>query len=130
MIRVCNIPLYHYNLRGKDDRDKDSSWTTIIGTITWFFMFIYYWIVDYGKPGFMDMDVTAIKAPEGRRLLEYYQNIGKKIDNFIPVSGIVDFIADFILYSLLSLLIASFVMVIINTLFRNVNRIYWKILKK
>ena len=130
MIRLFNIPLYHYNLTGNDDRDKDSSWTIIIGTITWFFMFIYYWIVDYGKPGFMDMDVTAIKAPWGRRQLENYQNIAKKIDNFMPVSGIVDFIADFILYSLLSLLVAYIVMVIINTLFRNVNRIYWNIMKK
>ena len=60
--RIWNIPLFDYHLKLNGDKDlekienEEISIVGYIGFLSMISLFIYYWIVDYGKP-VMDLEI-------------------------------------------------------------------------
>ena len=73
MARPLGIPLFSYDLVKDNEKDKDLSWSQLLGAISWLGIFIYYWIVDWGKPGFTDADLSKIHNPVGGEMLDVIQ---------------------------------------------------------
>ena len=131
MARPLGIPLFSYDLVKDNEKDKDLSWSQLLGAISWLGIFIYYWIVDWGKPGFTDADLSKIHNPVGRETLDFIQpdkNSTEYIQFSDEISPILDFIADLVLYTLGALIGSLIILYLSNFIFRILNNIYWKIL--
>ena len=120
--RLWGIPLFDdYNLWNASDKDlerldKDEiSIVRYIGFFCMIFLFIYYWIVDYGKPGFMEQVIDTENATRADNLIIKWQD---KLD-FLP-HGFVNFIADLFLYGCLSFIVGTIVAIILNFLFKRI----------
>ena len=131
MARPLGIPLFSYDLRKDNEKDKGLSWSQLLGAISWLGIFIYYWIVDWGKPGFTDADLSKIHNPVGRETLDLIQpekNNTEYIQFSDEISPILDFIADLVVYTLGALVVSYIILYLSNFIFRILNNIYWKIL--
>ena len=123
--RLWNVPLYdHYlklNARDEDLEKLENGEISIVGYIGFLcviFLFIYYWIVDYGKPGFMDIVIETENASRADKFILKWQN---RLD-FLPSEFhvIINFIADLLLYGCLSVLIGTLVAVLLNFIFSSI----------
>ena len=118
--RLWDLPLYDSNLSlnktNKEDlRKVEEGEGSIAGCIGILFMpalFIYFWIVDYGKPGLMDIDNETTTNPG--KFIEALQYTL----NFLP-HGFVNFIADLLLYGFISVITGAVVALILNFTFRS-----------
>ena len=131
MARPLGIPLFSYDLRKDNEKDKGLSWSQLLGAISWLGIFIYYWIVDWGKPGFTDADLSKIHNPVGRETLDLIhpeKNNTEYIQFSDEISPILDFIADLVVYTLGALVVSYIILYLSNFVFRILNNIYWKIL--
>jgi len=131
MARPLGIPLFSYDLLKDNEKDDDLSWSQLLGAISWLGIFIYYWIVDWGKPGFTDADLSKIHNPVGRKVLDFIQpekNNTEYIQFSDQISPIVDFIADLVQYTIGALIGSIIILYLSNFIFRILNNIYWKIL--
>lgn len=129
MAKPLGIPLFSYDLTKDHEKDEDLSWTQILGAISWLALFIYFWIVDWGKPGFTDADLSKIHNPVGREALDLIKpekNNTEYIQFSDEISPLLDFIMDLLLYSLCSLIGAVIITYILNFIFRVFNNIYFK----
>ena len=130
MAKPLGIPLFSYDLTKDHEKDEDLSWPQILGAISWLGLFIYFWIVDWGKPGFTDADLSKIHNPLGREALDFIQpekNNTEYIQFSDEISPLLDFIMDLLLYSLCSLIVAGIITYILNFIFRVFNNIYFKL---
>ena len=130
MAKPLGIPLFSYDLTKDHEKDEDLSWTQILGAISWLGLFIYFWIVDWGKPGFTDADLSKIHNPLGREALDLIQpekNNTEYIQFSDEISPLLDFIMDLLLYSLCSLIGAFIITYILNFIFRVFNNICFKL---
>ena len=131
MAKPLGIPLFSYDLAKDHEKDEDLSWPQILGAISWLGLFIYFWIADWGKPGFTDADLSKIHNPLGRELLSVIQpekNNTKYIKWSDEISPSLDFIMDLFLYTLCALIGTYIIMYVLNFTFRVFNNIYWDIL--
>ena len=129
MARPLGMPLFSYDLAKDNQKDEDLSWSLLLGRISWLGLFIYFWIVDWGKPGFTDADLSKIHNPVGRETLDFIQPEKNNTDLIRfsdEISPLLDFIMDLLLYSLCSLIGALIITYILNFIFRVFNNIYWK----
>ena len=124
--RLWNIPLYDYNLSIKKTSDKDlerleagyaSGEGSIVGYIGFLCMialFIYFWLVDYGKPGLSDVVIDSENTTNPEKLIIFLQYIF----DFLP-HGFVNFIADLFLYGVISVITGAIVALILNFIFKS-----------
>ena len=129
MARPLGMPLFSYDLAKDNQKDEDLAWSQFLGVISWIGLFIYFWIVDWGKPGFTDADLSKIHNPVGRETLDFIQPEKNNTDLIRfsdEISPLLDFIMDLLLYSLCSLIGALIITYILNFIFRVFNNIYWK----
>ena len=129
MARPLGMPLFSYDLAKDNQKDEDLAWSQFLGAISWLGLFIYFWIVDWGKPGFTDADLSKIHNPVGRETLDFIQPEKNNTDLIRfsdEISPLLDFIMDLLLYSLCSLIGALIITYILNFIFRVFNNIYWK----
>jgi len=130
MARPLGIPLFSYDLKDIK-KAKNLSWPHLLGAISWLGIFIYYWIVDWGKPGFTDADLSKTHNPAGREVLDFIQpekNTTEYIQFSDEISPILDFIADLVLYTIGAFIGSIIILYLSNFIFRILNNIYWKIL--
>jgi len=133
MARPLGMPLFSYDLAKDNQKDEDLSWSQFSGAISWLGLFIYFWIADWGKPGFTDADISKIHNPVAKEVLGVIQPDKNHTDEILfsdEVSPLIDFIMDLLLYSLCSLIGAAIIMYILNFIFRVFNNIYWKYFTK
>jgi hypothetical protein len=131
MAKPLGIPLFSYDLTKDHEKDEDLSWTKILGAISWLGLFIYFWIADWGKPGFTDTDISKIHNPVAEEVLGFIQPDKNHTDEILfsdEISPLIDFIMDLCLYSLCALIGAYIIMYVLNFIFRVFNNIYWNIL--
>ena len=123
--RFWNVPLYGHHLKlnaSDEDLEKlgngEISIVGYIGFLCMVFLFIYYWIVDYGKTGFMDIVVDMENLTRADKFILKWQN---RLD-FLPSEFhvIINFIADFLLYGFLSFFIGTLVAVLLNFIFSSI----------
>ena len=120
--RLWNVPLFDYHLKwnasDKDLERLEKEETSIVGYIHFFCvisLFIYFWIVDYGKDGVMDAvfegksTTNADKIAQGIKWLFHYLN-----------HDFVNFIFDFILYGFISVLIGTAFAMFLNFILKNI----------
>ena len=79
--RLWNIPLFDYHLKlNASDKDlekienEEISIVGYIGFLSMISLFIYYWIVDYGKPGLMDLEIDLENATRSDKIIIKWQN--------------------------------------------------------
>ena len=121
--RLWNVPLFDHHLKwnaSKKDLESLEEETSIVGYIGFLCMislFIYYWIVDYGKPGFTDIviDIEKKNTTNSDKLIIELQN---KLD--ILPNNCVDFMADLFLYGFLSLSIGTAFAMFLNFILKNI----------
>ena len=123
--RLWNIPLFDYHLKlNASDKDlekienEEISIVGYIGFLSMISLFIYYWIVDYGKPGLMDLEIDLENATRSDKIIIKWQN---RLD-FLPSEFhlIINFIADFLLYGCLSFMIGTAFAILLNFIFRSI----------
>jgi len=120
--RLWNIPLYDYNLSIKKTNDKDlerlgegeGSIVGYIGFLCMIALFIYFWIVDYGKPGLMDVVIDSENTTNPDKLIIFLQYIFDFLSH-----GFVNFIAGLFLYGFISVITGTIVALILNFIFKS-----------
>ena len=123
--RLWNIPLFDYHLKwnaSHEDLEKieneEISIVGYIGFLSMISLFIYYWIADYGKKGFMDLIIDRENATIADKIIIKWQN---RLD-FLPPEFhvIINFIADLLLYGFLSITIGTAFAMLLNFIFRSI----------
>jgi len=119
--RIWNIPLYDHNLSIKKTSNKDlekleggeGSIVGHIGFLCMIALFIYFWIVDFGKPGLMDEVIDVENTTNPEKLIVFLQFLF----DFLP-RGFVNFIADLFLYGFISVITGAIVALVLNFIFK------------
>ena len=123
--RLWNKPLFDYHLKWnashkdlENIEDEEISIVGYIGFLSMISLFIYYWIVDYGKTGFMDLIIDHENATVADKIIIKWQN---RLD-FLPPEFhvIINFIADLLLYGFLSFMIGTAFAMLLNFIFRSI----------
>ena len=122
--RLWNVPLFDYHLKwnasNKDLESLEKEETSIVGYIHFLCvisLFIYFWIVDYGKDGVMDVVIEG-KSTNNVRADYIVQGI-QNYFHYLP-HDFVNFIFDFILYGFISLLIGTAFAMFLNFILKNI----------
>ena len=122
--RLWNVPLFDYHLKwNASDKDLESleqEETSIVGYIHFLCvisLFIYFWIVDYGKDGVMDVVIEG-NSTNNVRADDIVQRIQSNF-HYLP-HDFVNFIFDFILYGCISLLIGTAFAMFLNFILKNI----------
>ena len=122
--RLWNVPLFDYHLKwnasDKDLERLEKEETSIVGYIGFFCMislFIYFWIVDYGKDGVMDIVIEG-KSTNNVMADHIVQKI-QRYFHYLP-HDFVNFIFDFILYGFISVSIGTAFAMFLNFIVKNI----------
>ena len=120
--RLWNIPLYDYNLKLKTSDENlerlengEGSIVGYIGFLCMIALFIYFWIVDYGKPGLMDVVNDSKNTTNPDKIIIFLQYIF----DFLP-HGFVNFIADLFLYGFISVITGTIISLILNFILKSI----------
>ena len=120
--RLCNVPLFDYHLKwNASDKDLESlekEETSIVGYIHFLCvisLFIYFWIVDYGKDGVMDIVIEGKSTTNADKIVQGIQWFFHYLSH-----DFVNFIFDFILYGFISLLIGTAFAMFLNFILKNI----------
>ena len=120
--RLWNVPLFDYHLKwNASDKDlerlekEEMSIVGYIGFLCMISLFIYYWIVDYGKDGVMDIVIEGKSTTNSDKLIHGIQWFFHYLSH-----DFVNFIFDFILYGFLSVLIGTAFAMFLNFILKNI----------
>ncbi|MDA9808592.1 hypothetical protein N9B89_04340 [Flavobacteriales bacterium] len=120
--RLWNVPLFDYHLKwNASDKDLESlekEETSIVGYIHFLCvisLFIYFWIVDYGKDGVMDIVIEGKSTTNADKIVQGIQWSFHYLSH-----DFINFIFDFILYGFISLLIGTAFAMFLNFILKNI----------
>ena len=101
--KIWNTPLCSPNFKAMQDNKGPATIVQIIGFLFIIFLFVYYWIADYGKPGIMEQVIDSENTTNSGRIIEFFQWLFQ-----LWPPWLVNFIADLVLYGFLSLMVGGF----------------------
>lgn len=120
--RLWNVPLFDYHLKwnasDKDLEELEKEETSIVGYIHFLCMislFIYFWIVDYGKDGVMDIVIEGKSTTNADKIVQGIQWFSHYLSH-----DFINFIFAFILYGFISLVIGTAFAIFLNFILKNI----------
>jgi len=107
--KFWNTPLCSPNFKAMQDNKGPATIVQMIGFLFIIFLFVYYWIADYGKPGIMEQVIDSENTTNPGRIIEFVQWLFQ-----LWPPWLVNFIADLVLYGFLSLMAGTFFAILLN----------------
>ena len=107
--KIWNAPLCSPNFKAMQDNKGPATIVQIIGFLFIIFLFVYFWIVDYGKPGIMEQVIDSENTTNPGRIIEFYQWLFQ-----LWPPWLANFIADLVLYVCISLMAGACFAMLLN----------------
>ena len=107
--KFWNTPLCSPTFKAMQDNKGPTTIVQIIGSLFIIFLFVYYWIADYGKLGIMEQVIDSENTTNPGRIIEFFQWLFQ-----LWPPWLANFIADLVLYGFLSLMLGGFFTMLLN----------------